>query len=69
MTSTGSGGGQKLMNHPIAGQVPTHAPPQQPHTQGVTMPRQHSEECYDVQEMLNIWDKSSKSPFGEGTLV
>lgn len=69
VTSTGSGGVQRIVNHPIAGQVPTHAQPQQPHPQGITMPRQHSEECYNVQEMLNIWDNSSKSPFGEGTLV
>ena len=69
VTAAGSGGGQRIVNHPVAGQVPTNAPPQQPHPQGITMPRQHSEECYNVQEMLNIWDNSSKSPFGEGTLV
>ena len=63
-----SGGGQGI-NHPVAGQVPGQATPLTSNPQGITMPRQHSEESYDLQEMLKIWDSSSKSPFGEGTLV
>ena len=31
--------------------------------------RKPSEESYDLQEMLKIWDESNKNPFGEGTLV
>ena len=58
-----SGGGQR-MNQPPGGQAPPTS-----QTQGITLPRQQSEESYDLQEMLKIWDSSSKSPFGEGTLV
>ena len=69
VSSGGSGVGQRI-NHPVAGQVPAgQAPPLSSSPQGITMPRQHSEESYDLQEMLKIWDNSSKSPFGEGTLV
>ena len=63
MTSGGSGGGQRK-NQPPGGQAPPSS-----QTQGITLPRQQSEESYDLQEMLKIWDSSSKSPFGEGTLV
>ena len=67
---TASGGhmtsdGQRK-NQPPAGQAP---PSSQTHVQGITLPRQQSEESYGLQEILNIWDSSSKSPFGEGTLV
>ena len=59
-----SGGGQRK-SQPPGGQAPPSS-----QTQGITLPtRQQSEESYDVLEMLNIWDSSSKSPFGEGTLV
>jgi hypothetical protein len=60
MTSDG-----QRKNQPPGGQ----APPNGSQTQGITLPRQQSEESYDLQEMLKIWDSSSKSPFGEGTLV
>ena len=63
---TGGSGGQR-MNQPggqVAGQVPPTS-----QIQSIALPRQQSEESYDLQEMLKIWDSSSKSPFGEGTLV
>ena len=65
---TASGGhmtsdGQRK-NQPPVGQAPPSS-----QTQGITLPRQQSEESYGLQEILNIWDSSSKSPFGEGTLV
>ena len=63
---TGGSGGQR-MNQPggqVAGQVPPTS-----QIQGIALPRQQSEESYDLQEMLKIWDSSCKSPFGEGTLV
>ena len=58
-----SGGGQR-MNQPPGRQAPPTS-----QTQGTALPRQQSEESYDLQEMLKIWDSSCKSPFGEGTLV
>ena len=64
-------GGQRV-NRPTQagqGQSTSQAPPTKAQSQGITMPRQHSEESYDLQEMLKIWDNSNKSPFGEGTLV
>ena len=59
-------GGQRK-NQP-GGQVADKGPPNA-QTQGITLPRQQSEGSYDLEEMLKIWDSSSKSPFGEGTLV
>ena len=59
-------GGQRK-NQP-GGQVADQGPPNA-QTQGITLPRQQSEGSYDLEEMLKIWDSSSKSPFGEGTLV
>lgn len=59
-----TGGGGQRKNQPPGGQAPPTS-----QAQGITLPRQQSEESYDLQEMLKIWDSSSKSPFGEGTLV
>ena len=58
----GSGGGQRK-NQPPGPVTPNTQ------TQGITLPRQQSEESYNVEEILKIWDSSNKSPFGEGTLV
>ena len=57
-----TGGSGQRKNRPPPGQVP-------PTLQTQSVARQQSEESYDLQEMLKIWDSSNKSPFGEGTLV
>ena len=57
---TGGSGGWQRKNQP-----PVPAPPNT-QTQGIT---QQSEEDYDLLEMLKIWDSTSNSPFGEGTLI